>query len=306
MLSPNGYVSLSLLWKEFNDKHRAELVLEACHSYTQEEFLGHKPRDRIGALVSDRRREFGSPLDFIEEIFVKSLESFSFQLCSAKEKEFTLPTGFMDGSADLLLRMSVYETSCVYEELGRSRINEYREVGSMIFEALEDRNGRMTRWEEMYPKPANEAAAEQAMRSYRYHRLPMCFVRNRFTVCDPMPSWADDAIDEEFIHLLAREAKGLSICLRTDEAEEWRSNCLVGTQFRKYFICQTPRDTQVGRPSKVRPIVAFLAEQYPGGEYPSRKNIQQRLRVELGLHAHEKTVRRAIKALREGQNQGQN
>ena len=298
MLAPQGFTSLAGLWAEFQKKHAREVLQEACRTYTLPEFLGD--RDYAPAM------DIGSPMDFLEDVFIRSVSAFNLNLCDANGPKVETPAKLASGDGDLFRRLTVYECT-IFEQEAAERVDDPQisRMGSARFQAWPHRLGHPNLWAEAYPVLQSRAELDELRYTCPYNRLPMCYERDRFTVCKSVSSWNADAIDDIYVYEDLPKVFGLTICLSKRDEAAWRASNIDGHEYRSFFPCLTIEKKRVGRPQKQEQARKYCVELYPDGLYPPLKVIQADLLEEYNFKVSERTLRRALSELKGGQNPGQ-
>lgn len=287
MLAPPGYTPLAALWTEFEQKCAQDISAHACGLYQTEEFLGtaYYPNDQ----------EFGSPQDFVEEIFIQSLRATTVSLHSATGEIVTLNPNAADRSSDVFLRLSVFE-STIEAENEAAKIDGpdwLRRMGSGAFVAWPDKCGRPQLWGETYPPLDVREVNEQ--RRLPFHTLPMWFERHRFVVPSALPPWTHNAIDEAFAMSTLPSLLSWSMCLDDSQAKRWRIANLRNRGYRAAMGAPAIDPPALGRPSKQDAARQAYWQLYPEGQHASWKHAVEAIDQAYGLRVSIKTLIRALK-----------
>ncbi len=287
MLAPPGFTTLASLWAEFQNRQAREILQEACWTYTRSEFLG--VTNYAPAI------DVGSPMDFLEHVFIQSVSSFCLHLCDTNAPKVETAAQLANGDGDLFRRLTVYESSVfALEETHSVDGPQISRVGGDRFEARQDKLEDPKLWGKSYPEINTLEAAEGLRRGCPYHKLPMCFERDRFTICRSLPPWSTDALDEIYVKEYLPEVFGLTICLAKHDAAAWRVSHIDGHEFRSVFPCRTSEKKRAGRPRKQEKVREFCEAHYREGELPSSKIIERDFQRERGMEVSAKTVSRAL------------
>ncbi len=287
MLAPQGFTSLASLWAEFQNRQAREILQEACRTYTRPEFLGEA---NYGPAI-----DVGSPVDFLEHVFIQSVSPFCLHLCDTNAPKVETAAQLANGDGDLFRRLTVYE-STVFEQEDADRPDgpQVSRMGGDRFKAWPHRLEDPELWSQAYPEPRTPEQIDNLRRTCPYHKLPMCIERDRFTICKSLPPWSTDALDEIYVREYLPEVFGLTICLAKQDAAAWRMSHIVGQEFRSVFPCRTSVEKRIGRPRKQEKVREFCEVYYREGELPSSKIIERDFQRERGMEVSAKTVSRAL------------
>lgn len=102
MLSGPELVSLAELWNAFVLHRGVELCLEARQIYLSDEF-------RNSGFAN--KNEFGSPLDYLEQKFISTIEDRTLTLYAPGNQIEKLPTRISNGTSSLFATASVFENT---------------------------------------------------------------------------------------------------------------------------------------------------------------------------------------------------
>lgn len=245
MLAPLGYVSLAKLWTEFFDCNAQGLYVDACRFYKSDLFIG---QDGFGSP-----KEFGSPLDYIEDIFLKSIKTCDLFMSSASGVVLRTEHAFEDGTSDWFAKLSIFEaTQAVKDaaEYARNGKDWFRRLGGLQFKVWPDQLASPRKWSATYPEPADDEDIQKLLRLCRYHSLPICYQRHRFVVAQLLPPWADDLIDEAFFEETVPNFLGWSFCVPERHAKTWWTKNIKNQDFRSFVHGALVATSKVGRPRK--------------------------------------------------------
>ncbi len=92
MFAPPGFTALSTLWQAFHDRCAHELYGTACRYYQSQDFLGES--------TFGTRREYGSPLGYIGNVFIATLAEQDLMLCALSGQTMHVEARVQDGSSD--------------------------------------------------------------------------------------------------------------------------------------------------------------------------------------------------------------
>ena len=167
----------------------------------------------------------GSPLDYIEDTFLQALDAYQLHLCSEDGSAIATMTQLQDGTSYWFTKLTVYESAAARKNTAsydRNHGDWFRRVGSWQFSAWPHRPGAFEKWATTYPEPPDGADISKLLSQARYHTLPMCWERVRYTVVEDLPPWSKDALDTAFIDGTVRNCAGRTFCLSKDDADRWR------------------------------------------------------------------------------------
>lgn len=282
MFSRPDYVPLSMLWEEFLARKGPELRAIAQERYLSDGF--------------SQMREFGSPSDFVEDIFLRTFAKISVSLCSPSNEVITVHPRSIDGGTSLFLKTSVFESSKTAndpEEAGKNG-KWLSRMGSRYFEAWPHKLGDPRLWAAKYAHDGSMLNQGNGSDQLPYHTLPFCFERERFTIPQTLPPWCNDALDEVYVKFLVPDFLGHSICIDKSQAREWRSDNLNGSKYKHFLGDDQYTLASVGRPGKQQEAKIFFDMSFPDGRTTSWKDACNAIEMKFGLRVSAKTLRRAV------------
>lgn len=271
MFCPPGYVPLALLWEEFTARKSVEITAFARSNYLD---TGLFPK-----------HEFGSPADFVEEVFLRTFDETALALCSLDGDVMTVKSKSPEGSSQIFLRTSVFESSCIAETPHEAGENGQclLLMGSPRFQPWPVKIGDATLWADRYAKDYDIRNPEDAFEKLPYHTLPFCFERNRFTVPKLLPPWCEDALDVVYIETIFPHLLGRSICLDDSQVHQWRSDNIDGSKFEHLLGVDRLAPVPRGRPPKVQNARKKYDALFPVAHPGSWKQACNDIKEKLGL-----------------------
>ena len=275
MFEPDGHVALATLWSEFQARHGHALCEEA--------------RARYAGLSQDRWVEFGSPADYVEDMFVKSFDRITLSLCALGEQPIGVVALDQDTGFRVLDRLSVFEsTIAVTDPVGaEANASHLRIMGSSRFAPWPETAYGQESWAKVYVDGEHAATP---LAKLPYHTLPYSFERNRFMVPVSLPAWIDDPLDELFVLKILPTCFGRSFCLENERARAWR-NLTLKPGWRVENA-----ERIVGRPRKLEEAAWQFHTLFPNGLEGSWKDATRTIEMKSGLKLSVRTLQRAIKA----------
>lgn len=289
MFAPRGFTALSELWKLFLDGSSAELYLAACRFYCSQEFIND------GSFGTPH--EFGSPLDYIEDVFLASIDDQDLTLCDPSGRMFSIRARAADGFSRWFQKMNVFESTidakehCKTEE-GRDWL---RRMGSREFQAWPHKMEQAVRWSEAYPIPKEQTNVTRLIKKTRYHTLPVAFERHRYVIPKALPPWCEDPIDVAFFLETVPDFLGWGFCLEGSQADRWRKNIVQNRGYQAFAKGLQIEPPQIGRPRKRDKALEYFDELYPDGNHPSWKKASQEIELRFQLSIAPKTLERVVR-----------
>lgn len=279
MFCPPEYVSVAGLWKEFIDKHYVRLSAIARQKYCVQ-----------ADILPD---EFGSPLDFSEDVFLSLINDMDVFAAADDGRLTRLETVLDGGRSRLFSKLSVFESALVASDPQEAGPDNYwlYKMGSRSFEAWTDLECGSTTWRQRYPFGVGQAS-ELAV----FHTLPITFERTRFIIPDQPPPWSGDVIDEHFLPRVIQAFAGCALCLSAEQAKRWRGRHIVKSRFLTSLELSPAAATQVGRPGKQSQALHHYLQLHPSGQHSTLTKACREIKQQFGLIVATKTLGRAIKA----------
>lgn len=287
--APVGYTPLSKLWTKFSENRTNEIYQLVCEYYQSKEFIG----DHLFGTPE----EYGSPFDFMENIFVDTLKPITAFLSSPDSKIVSVDLQVADRTSDWFQKISVFETT-IFVETHQDAVDDFDwliAMGGHRFAPWPEKLGDPKLWSAAYPKPVDEAATAKAVRRCRYHTLPMFLERHRFVVPQTQPPWCSDPKDEAFARFMVPHFAGWAMSIRDEDAASWM-NRLQKIKFDlSTFQSWSQQEQKRGRPRKAEDAVACFDQLYPDGVRGTWKQVVKDIEIKFGLTVSDKTLRRALK-----------
>lgn len=285
MFCPPDYVSLAELWKEFLGKRRARMSAIARKKYCVE----------VDMLVD----EFGSPMDFCEDVFLTTFGDMSVFAADKDGKVDRLETVLDGGRSQLFVKMSVLESALAARDPQEAGPDNFwlHKMGSGAFEAWTDIVSGPVAWRHKYPASGGltESPGQEV-----FHTLPIAFERARFIIPDMPPPWVIDVIDEHFLPKVIQAFGGCALCLSAEQAKRWRAKYIAKSGFLTHLELSADPVAQIGRPGKQSRALDYYRQLYPTGQHGTLKSACQEIERQFGFFVAAKTLERAIKGLRFG------
>lgn len=288
MFSPPGYVALATLWQEFLEIRGVAVCLHAKDIYISEEF---------NADPFDLGKEFGSPLDFAETAFLKTIRLDLIHLISPDHQVTALQPSQPDGTSDIFHRASVFESTHIAERPGEAgKENEWLiRSGSRRFSPWPEKMGPRDLWVKRYVHSNQSNYQMGRLTRMHFHTLPCCFERMSFTIPRRLPPWCDDPWDELFVKTIVPQFLGHSICLTQTQAEKWRKSTLKGTRWRIHLGLDAAEYTNVGRPEIQEIAANAYWHLFPDGHSGTWKTAWTAVEEITGQTMSLRTLQRAVK-----------
>lgn len=277
MFSPQGYVSLAELWLAFVSKWGEEIAYFARQKYQED---GFSPI-----------AEFGSPADFVEDVFLKTLEQQTVSFCSLDGVATNLRPEFSDPFSKLFQRTTVLESSLIAQDSEEAGQGAFwlHQMGSNYFKPWPERHGKTEFWADEY---VNGESRSLDIGRMPFHTLPYCFERFKFTLPTSLPPWCDDAIGEYYAKLIVPDFLGQSICVDESQAKEWRLRNIRKSEWKITLGFEPPR--KIGRTGKQQQAKTYYHELFPDGHRGSWQAACNEIFTQFGFDVSIKTLKRAL------------
>jgi len=278
MFCPPEYVSVAELWKEFIDQHYVRLSTIARQKYCAQT-----------DILSD---EFGSPLDYSEDVFLDLISDMDVFAAADDGRVTRLETVLDGGRSRLFSKLSVFESALAArdpQEAGPANYWLYK-MGSLSFEAWTDLKCGSASWRQRYP-----FGVGQSSESAVFHTLPITFERTRFVIPDQPPPWSVDVIDEHFLPRVIQAFAGCALCLSAAQGKRWRVRHIAKSSFLTSLEFSPVAAMQVGRPGKQSQALHHYMQLYPTGQHGTLRSARDEIMRQFGFGVSTKTLSRAIK-----------
>jgi hypothetical protein len=288
MFAPVGYTPLSMLWDQFVDARIDAIYHSASETYRGERF--------VAPLVR------GSPLDIAEHIFCKLMWKCWPHATSPDGMVLRVHSRFQDGVPGLFTQIAPYRAcfDAVVTEMEHKSRDEIDTIAGLTFEEWGFEPEEGTQWDITYPAQANtsEPLSKGQIGKLRFHTLPICFERGRFTIVEELPHWAQTVVGNRDQELLVKHFAGRALCVPDAALEGWDKILTGETPILEGEISTTSDfASQVGRPSKVPKAVIAYRSIYPDGHTCSWKEAVESVSEEMGEIISVQTLRRAIEVI---------
>lgn len=279
MFSPEGYVSLAALWKEFAAKKGNQIANIARQKYQEDDF--------------SPVLEFGSPADFFEEVFLRSLDEFTVSLCSLDGTVTNLRPEISDPFSNLFQRATVFESTLIAQNLEEAGPRDFwlHQMGSGYFKLWPELQGKSELWARAY---VTGETRSRDVRQLPFHTLPYCFERFKFTVPAKLPPWCEDAIDEVYVHKTVPDFLGQAICLDESQAQEWRLKNVRKSEWKIALGFEAPG--KVGRSRKQELARTYYFEMFPNGHQGTWQAACNEILARFRFEVSVKTLKRSLDA----------
>lgn len=288
MFCPPDHVSFAALWQEFLDRHGTRVCAIARGKYRSNAF---SPPD-----------EFGSPLDFCEDVFLETLQRCAVALASVDGKIMTMQPIVGGGLSRMFLKATVFESAVIATDPNEAgpRGQWLVQVGSKRFKPWPHEYGDMKAWRDAYPEIGAPPSGRDPLAEMSYHTLPYCFERDRFVVPSIAPPWSGDVLDDSYVRRVFPTYAGWSFCLPAKDAARWRKDNIGGSKFEDQYLPAASAPKSVGRPGKQAAAREAYFKLYPEGNHASWKEACHNIEVTFGLRVSIRTLIRAVKTTPEG------
>ncbi|KAJ01454.1 hypothetical protein [Sulfitobacter mediterraneus] len=285
MFAPVGYTPLSMLWDQFVANRIDAIYHSASETYTSEKF--------VAPLVR------GSPLDIAEHIFSSLMWKCWPHAASSDGTVLRVHSRFEDGVPGLFTQIAPYRScfDAVVAEMEHKNRDEIDAIAGLTFEEWGFEPEEASQWDNVYPAQANTdlPLPKDRIGKLRFHTLPICFERGRFTIVEKLPHWARTVKNNRDQEILVDRLAGWALCVPDTALEGWGKVLSGDTPILEGEVSTTAgSDSQIGRPSKIPRAVTAYQSIYPDGHSCSWKDAAESVGEDMGESISVQTLRRAI------------
>lgn len=288
MYAPIGFTPLAMLWDQFVESRIDTIYHSATAHYAAEEFNAVFVR--------------GSPLDIAEHVFCGLMWRCGLHAASSDGTVIRIHSKFQDGLPGLFSTIgpyrSNYEAAAADEDAECGR--EVENLASIFFEGWSFEPDDGHQWKSAYPvmSDTNGQLPERTLESLRFHTLPICFERQRFTLVDSPPKWSSDNLLGRDQEILIGSIGGRALCIPNSALVGWEKILNGQTPILDIEVSlASDKERQIGRPAKLPRVIKAYKSIYPDGHTCSWKEATAEVSKFIGETISQQTLRRAIKCI---------
>lgn len=282
MFCPEGFVSLAELWGRYRERRLHDFYVSSAEHYASEDFSA--------AFVR------GSPLDICEHIFLKSTSQCGLHLCSPDGRSMKVYAPLVDGHASLCSVHSVVGSAWRWDEHQKEADDRNDQTAeARYFLPWHGHPSEDALWSEAFPAAPSENLKrwKKTAERLRFHCLPLCYERPRYTVVKELPPWSQNIKTKGEISLLVENFGGWSICMSDADAEDWQPY-LDGQPVYADQMQSVRREQLSGRPRLQEAALKDFDLTFPNGANLPWKAIPHEIESKTGNRYSESTIRRAL------------
>ena len=286
--APQGYTPLSMLWDQFVEARLDAIYRSASRTY--------QSKNTITGLIR------GSPVDIAEYIFSHLMWKCRPHAASADGVAIRIHTRFQDGVPGLFTQIGPYRScfDAVVAEMEQGSRDEIERVAGVTFEEWDFETEDADAWNMTYPPLADSAEnlPDQQWDRLRYHTLPICFERERFTIVEKLPIWARTVLNNRDQEVLVDALGGKAICVPDERLEGWERILNGETPILEEEVAQSqPSKPRVGRPTKIPATIKIFQEVFPDGRDCSWSRALALVNARMDESVSMQTLKRAVEAV---------